>query len=408
MGSSGKRSHSSTIHRIKEFELEAVALTEHYDILQIVGEGWFAKILLAEHRNSGTEVVLKALPKVLNSISDFYREFHYSLHLGAHRNIITTYDVAFETPGFYVFAQDHAPLGDLAANVSENGGIGEPQAKRVGRQLASALDFMHSRDLVHRDLRLDNVLVFRSDFARVKLCDFGETRRSAAYKAEFHQDVWQFGVVLFVCLTGCLPWQKASPSDDPRYSRYVQWHSSATGGGPGGLLAMALVSPRRRPKLFKLLTSRAQRMFRKFLEPRSEKRSVITTTPGGLGGELGKYLEDRWLEKVSESNAAGTAAEKDAELCPSMYSFHSSPEEKNKLLKTLTEYGVETTVDRGAKKDRIRQWIQSSAIQEDEEGEEPELDNFDLLRQDEVQDGEPYEGRERRQSSSGSGTAASH
>jgi serine/threonine-protein kinase SBK len=82
-----------------------VALTEHYDILQIVGEGWFAKILLAEHRNSGTELVLKALPKVLNSISDFYREFHYSLHLGAHRNIITTYDVAFETPGFYVFAQ---------------------------------------------------------------------------------------------------------------------------------------------------------------------------------------------------------------------------------------------------------------------------------------------------------------
>jgi serine/threonine-protein kinase SBK len=224
----------------------------------------------------------------------------------------------------------------------------------------------------------------------------------AAYKAEFHQDVWQFGVILFVCVTGCLPWQKASPSDDPRYSRYVQWHSSATGGGPGGLLAMALVSPRRRPKLFKLLTSRAQRMFRKFLEPRCEKRSVITSTPGGLTGELGKYLEDKWLEKVSESDA-GTAADKDAELCPSMYSFHSSPEEKNKLLKTLTEYGVETTVDRGAKKDRIRQWIQSSAIQEDEEEEEP--DDFDSLRNE---DGEPYEGRERRQSSSGSGTAASH
>lgn len=57
-------------------------------------------------------------------------------------------------------------------------------------------------------------------------------------------------------------------------------------------------------------------------------------------------------------------------LCPSMYSFHSSPEEKNKLLSTLVQYGIETTVDRSAKKDRIRQWIQSSVIEEDEEEEE--------------------------------------
>lgn len=57
-------------------------------------------------------------------------------------------------------------------------------------------------------------------------------------------------------------------------------------------------------------------------------------------------------------------------LCPSMYSFHSSLEEKNKLLSTLVQYGIETTVDRSAKKDRIRQWIQSSVIEEDEEEEE--------------------------------------
>lgn len=58
-------------------------------------------------------------------------------------------------------------------------------------------------------------------------------------------------------------------------------------------------------------------------------------------------------------------------LCPSMYSFHSSPEEKNKLLRCLTQYGLETTVDRDAKKDRIRRWIENSVIVEEgeEEGE---------------------------------------
>lgn len=60
-----------------------------------------------------------------------------------------------------------------------------------------------------------------------------------------------------------------------------------------------------------------------------------------------------------------------------MYSFHSSIEEKNKLLHVLTEYGVETTVDRSAKKVRIQQWIQNSVIREDDE--EPTSDiNFSL------------------------------
>lgn len=53
-----------------------------------------------------------------------------------------------------------------------------------------------------------------------------------------------------------------------------------------------------------------------------------------------------------------------------MYSFHSSPEEKNKLLYALTQHGIETTVDRTAKKKRIRDWIQESVIQEDDEEEE--------------------------------------
>lgn len=50
-----------------------------------------------------------------------------------------------------------------------------------------------------------------------------------------------------------------------------------------------------------------------------------------------------------------------------MYSFHSSAEDKNKLLSTLAQHGIETTVDRTEKKKRIRDWIQSSVIAEEEE-----------------------------------------
>lgn len=70
--------------------------------------------------------------------------------------------------------------------------------------------------------------------------------------------------------------------------------------------------------------------------------------------------------------SAGGVDERD-ELCPSMYSFHSSLEEKNQLLHTLTTYGIETTVDRSKKKDRIREWIQSSAIVEENEEDESDM-----------------------------------
>lgn len=134
-------------------------LSDEFDILQIVGEGWFGKILLVEHRATDTEMVLKALPKPYVSLRDFYREFHYGLHLGGHKNIVTTYDVAFETAGFYVFTQEYAPLGDLTSNVSDIG-IGEMHTKRVAKQIASALDYIHGRS-VHPIVGLLSILILK-------------------------------------------------------------------------------------------------------------------------------------------------------------------------------------------------------------------------------------------------------
>lgn len=188
-----------------------------------------------------------------------------------------------------------------------------------------------------------------------KLCDIisiGEETRFKSnelniilfFRANTSHDVWQFGVVIFVCLTGCLPWQKAA-LDDPRYVRYLSWQNTN-------------IPLKRQPKLFKLVSSKAQRLFKKYLEPRIEKR------PNGLS-EVQRYLDDRWMSKGMEK--IGETQKEDEGLCPSMYSFHSSPEEKNKLLFSLTQYGLETTVDRVAKKDRIREWIQNSVIEEDDE-----------------------------------------
>ncbi|XP_047993222.1 serine/threonine-protein kinase SBK1 isoform X2 [Leguminivora glycinivorella] len=386
MNNGTRRALTGSIHKIREFELEKVCLVEEFDILQIVGEGWFGKILLVEHRASDTEIVLKALPKPYVSIRDFYREFHYGLHLSAHKNIVTTFDVAFETAGFYVFCQEYAPLGDLTSNMLDTG-IGETHTKRVAKQLASALEHLHQRDLVHRDVKLDNVLIFKSDFSRIKLCDFGETRKvnslvrrrnewlpysppevlklpmDASYKALITHDVWQFGIVIFICLTGCLPWQKAA-FDDPRYTSFYNWYNSAN-------------PLKKQPKLWKMVSSRAQKMFKKFVEPREDRRATNFQ-------ELSRYYDDRWMAKGYTDRVAGSDID---ELCPSMYSFHSDVNEKNILLKHFRDNGIETTVDRQAKKQRIRDWIQNSVIEEGDEDDEenPEL-MFDEETDEELQE----------------------
>lgn len=80
-------------------------LSEEYDVLQTVGEGWFAKVLLAEHRRTRVEVVLKAVSKDATSRREFFREFHYSYYLSPHPAVLKTYDVAFESDRHFFFAQ---------------------------------------------------------------------------------------------------------------------------------------------------------------------------------------------------------------------------------------------------------------------------------------------------------------
>jgi serine/threonine-protein kinase SBK len=69
-----------------------------------------------------------------------------------------------------------APYGDLAEHVISSG-IPETCCKKIADQLSSALGFMHQKSLVHRDLKLENILIFALDFSRIKLCDFGGTTK---------------------------------------------------------------------------------------------------------------------------------------------------------------------------------------------------------------------------------------
>ena len=324
-----------------------------YEILQTVGEGWYGHILLVEHKKTRCEVVLKCVHQDATMKKDFFREFHYSYFLSPHKNILNSYDVAFQADEYYVFAQEYAPFGDLTSNISETG-IGGTYTKSVITQISSALEFMHSKDLVHRDIKPDNILVFHSDFSKVKLCDFGCTRKSVSlvkkqtvwlpyappeicdtvYNEGYHvdpsSDVWQLAIMMYVCLTGTVPWQKADITD-PRYNHFIKWQKRKS---------------TRLPKNFTLFSTRLLRLFRRMLEPKSEKRCSVT--------EINKYLNDKWLIRAPTKRT-----ESDNEsICYSSHSEVTEHGDRKKMLKSLLQYGVETKVDKQAKKNRISEWVQ--------------------------------------------------
>lgn len=361
----GEKAKECALHKIRETPLEEIDLENEYEVCRSLAEGCFAKVLLAKHRRTNTTVVLKAIHTELTAPNDFYREFHYSYHLSPHPNILSCYAVAFRALDCFVFAQEYASYGDLADRVKA-GGLPEIQCKRVTQQLSSALDFLHSKDLVHRDLKLENVLVFALDLSKIKLCDFGATRREGClvsktkctwhpflppevvavltnerYHCHLASDCWQLGIILFVCLTGCPPWQSADPISDTGYGSFVRWIKRKT---------------TKIPPQFRRFTPRLLRLFRRVFEHKPEHRPSVT--------EFSKYLKDTWLLGGGGPTGnldvhGGSSGGRRDSLCTYLHEknengSHFGDESKIKLKKFLSNYGLETTVDHHM---RVLEWV---------------------------------------------------
>ncbi|KAG8247221.1 hypothetical protein J6590_065348 [Homalodisca vitripennis] len=357
-----ERGKESNLHRIQESPLPELELGDQYEVERELGEGCFARIILANHRQTDTSVVLKMIHTELTTLKDFHREFHYSYHLSPHPNILCSYPVAFKAADCWVFAQEYAPLGDLSG-VVRAGGVPENSCKKVARQLSSALEFMHSKQLVHRDIKLENILVFAPDLSTVKLCDFGETRKEGVLvnkvRCTWHpflppevceavknerflcrpaSDCWQVGIVLFVCLTGCPPWQSADMTD-AEYRTFSNWQRRRT---------------TKVPSQMRRFTARLQRLFRRLLEHKPENRAAVT--------EVGKYLKDSWL--VDKTPPPPTLERHDSldlylDLQAADDARPIDVESKARLKKLLSNYGLDTTLDPQVMTSRVWDWVLS-------------------------------------------------
>ena len=96
------------------------------------------------------------------------------------------------------------------------------------------------------------------------------------------QDVFQFGIVVFFCLFGILPWQRADSVADPHFAEFGAWRRKRTS---------------KVPKNFKPMSSRGQKLFKKLLDPDPERRLKLAELPKMTGDDI------RWLRRPGGSKS---------------------------------------------------------------------------------------------------------
>ncbi|CAL1539142.1 unnamed protein product [Lymnaea stagnalis] len=326
--------------------LQMLSLRDHYEIVRDLGRGTYGKVVQATCKETGARIALKILPKSSTKLRDFQREFNISYYLSPHGNIVDSYNVAFETRASYVFALEYAPMGDLFDSIPPQVGMVEQDTKTVIRQVASALEFMHSKKLVHRDIKPENILVLAQDFSKVKLMDFGMTRRDGAMVRKTNgsipytppevceavrnesilvtsgADVWALGVLLFCMLTGNFPWENADIGDI-YFKEFILWQRRKS---------------TKIPSQWRKFSPRLMKFFRKTLDIKPNRRSSMK--------EITKYMTDPWLlhpTDISENESdSGTEAE-----------------QVDHLSIMLRDHGIDTRVDKRLRDRRISEWLLS-------------------------------------------------
>jgi eukaryotic-like serine/threonine-protein kinase len=208
-------------------------INERYKILELIGGGGMSHVYLAEDMILNREVAIKVLRYDFSNEEELHRRFQREALAAtslAHPNIVSIYDVGNDGD-YHFIVMEYIKGKTLKQYIQEFSPIAPAKAIRIMKQLISAIEHAHDYQIVHRDIKPQNILVDQS--GNVKITDFGIATSLSATSytktnsvigtvhylspeqarggvASHKSDIYALGIVLYELLTGELPFSGES------------------------------------------------------------------------------------------------------------------------------------------------------------------------------------------------------
>uniref|UniRef100_A0A3Q2G145 Serine/threonine-protein kinase n=1 Tax=Cyprinodon variegatus TaxID=28743 RepID=A0A3Q2G145_CYPVA len=219
---------------------ENVDINSIYQIFpdEVLGSGQFGIVYGGKHRKSGRDVAIKIIDKLrFPTKQESQLRNEVAILQSLHHPGVVNLECMFETPErvFVVMEKLHGDMLEMILS-SEKGRLPERITKFLVTQILVALRHLHFKNIVHCDLKPENVLLASADsFPQVKLCDFGfariigeksfrrsvvgtpaylapEVLRNKGYNRSL--DMWSVGVIIYVSLSGTFPFNEDEDIND--------------------------------------------------------------------------------------------------------------------------------------------------------------------------------------------------
>ncbi|PNI95133.1 AKT2 isoform 13, partial [Pan troglodytes] len=203
----GSPSDSSTAEEMEVAVSKARAKVtmNDFDYLKLLGKGTFGKVILVREKATGRYYAMKILRKEVI--------------------IAKALKYAFQTHDRLCFVMEYANGGELFFHLSRERVFTEERARFYGAEIVSALEYLHSRDVVYRDIKLENLMLDKD--GHIKITDFGLCKEGISDGATMKTfcgtpeylapevledndygravDWWGLGVVMYEMMCGRLP-----------------------------------------------------------------------------------------------------------------------------------------------------------------------------------------------------------
>jgi len=213
---------------ITEIEMVRKELDEEYEILDELGRGGMAIVFKAKEKQLDREVAIKVLPFSLAFDKEFVERFQREARTSAkleHPNIIPIYRVGKSGRVIY-FVMKFLRGKPLSSILGQRGSLPPGEIRKILAEVARALAYAHKKEIVHRDIKPDNIMFDEhghavvTDFGIAKAASGGKLtgtgmsigtphymspEQAKAQPLDGRSDLYSLGVVAFQCLTGGVP-----------------------------------------------------------------------------------------------------------------------------------------------------------------------------------------------------------